>query len=118
MVHKIHTGEEIGQPYIIYGRGGSVNDFSEVRFPGDRRNCAECHVNGSEQLPMKDSLLNVNNPRGLLNPMGPATAACLGCHTSVNAASHALANTTSLGESCAACHSTGFEFGVPKVHAR
>jgi len=118
MIHKIHTGEEIGQPYIIYGRGGSVNDFSEVRFPGDRRNCAECHVNGSEQLPMKDSLLEVNNPRGLLNPMGPATAACLGCHTSVNAASHALANTTRLGESCAACHSTSNEFGVPKVHAR
>jgi len=118
MVHKIHTGEEIGQPYVIYGKGSSVNDFSEVRFPGDRRNCAACHVNGSEQLPMKDSLLDVNNPRGLLNPMGPATAACLGCHTSVNAASHALANTTILGESCAACHSTGFEFGVPKVHAR
>ena len=118
MIHKIHTGEEIGQPYIIYGRGGSVNDFSEVRFPGDRRNCAECHVNGSEQLPLNDSLLDVNNPRGLLNPMGPATAACLGCHTSVNAASHALANTTRLGESCAACHSTGNEFGVPKVHAR
>ncbi|MBM3747330.1 MAG: hypothetical protein FJW34_16195 [Acidobacteria bacterium] len=33
-------------------------------------------------------------------------------------ASHALANTTRLGESCAACHATGREFGVPRVHAR
>jgi OmcA/MtrC family decaheme c-type cytochrome len=118
MIHKIHTGEEIGGPYVIFGNRSSVNDFSEVRFPGDRRDCAECHVNGSEQLPLKDNLLNVTSPRGLVNPMGPATAACTGCHTSVAAASHALANTTRLGESCAACHSTGNEFGVPKVHAR
>ncbi len=118
MVHRIHTGEEAGGDYIIYGRGGSVNNFGGVLYPGDRRNCTACHVNNSEQLPVKDNLLEVKNPRGLLTQMGPATAACLGCHTRVAAASHALANTTRLGESCAACHSTGNEFGVPKVHAR
>lgn len=118
MVHKIHTGEELGGEYIIYGRGGSVNDFGGVRYPGDRRNCTACHVNGSEQLPLRDGLLEVKHPRGLLPQMGPATAACLGCHTSVAVASHALANTTRLGESCAACHSSGNEFGVSKVHAR
>ncbi len=118
MVHKIHTGREIGGDYVIYGRGGSVNDFAEVRYPGDRRDCAACHVNGSEQLPLRAGLLEVKSPRGLLTSMGPGTAACLGCHTTVAAASHALANTTRLGESCAACHSTSNDFGVPKVHAR
>jgi hypothetical protein len=75
-------------------------------------------VNGSENLPLREGLLEVKNPRGSLTVMGPETAACLGCHTSRAAASHALANTTRLGESCAACHSSGNEFAVSKVHAR
>jgi OmcA/MtrC family decaheme c-type cytochrome len=118
MIHKIHTGEELGGEYVIYGFGGSRNDFSEVRYPGDRRNCAACHVNNSQRLPLPAGLLNVADLRGLLNPVGPESAACLSCHTTVYAASHALANTTRLGESCAACHGTSSEFSVDKVHAR
>jgi len=118
MIHRIHTGADSTAEYTIYGYRASVNDFTDVRFPGDRRDCAVCHVNGAKQLPLPDGLLNVTSPRGLLNPMGPATAACTGCHTSVAAASHALSNTTQLGEACAACHATNREFSVPKIHAR
>ena len=114
MVHRIHTGEELKIPYVI----GSYN-FNRVLYPGDRRNCAACHVNGSEQLPLQGSgRLNVVESSAYVNPTGPITAACTSCHTSVAAASHALANTTRLGESCDACHATSHEFGVPKVHAR
>jgi len=114
MVHRIHTGEELKIPYVI----GSYN-FNRVLYPGDRRNCAACHVDGSEQLPLKGSgRLNVVESSAYVNPTGPITAACTSCHTSVAVASHALANTTRLGESCDACHSTSNEFGVPKVHAR
>jgi OmcA/MtrC family decaheme c-type cytochrome len=118
MIHKIHTGEELGSEYVIYGFGGTKNDFSDVRYPGDRRNCAACHVNNSQQLPLPAGLLNVADLRGLLNPVGPETAACTSCHTTVYAASHALANTTVLGESCAACHGTSADFSVDKVHAQ
>jgi len=119
MVHKIHTGEEIEGEYTIIGRSGSLNDFTEVRYPGDRRNCEKCHVNGSEGPPLNPNLLQVTDPRGLLSPMGPVTAACTGCHTSVAAASHALSNTTEkLGEACAACHGQNSEFSVTRVHAR
>ena len=118
MIHKIHTGESLGSEYAIYGYGGSKHVFSEVRFPGDRRNCAACHVNNSQELPLPDGLLPVVDPRGLLNPDMPTTAACTGCHTTVYAASHALANTTRLGESCAACHGTSADFSVDKVHAQ
>jgi OmcA/MtrC family decaheme c-type cytochrome len=126
MIHKIHTGEELGAPYIIYGYGGSKNDFSEVRYPalspsgsaGDRRNCSMCHVAGSEKLPLKAGLSTVNDPRGYINPVGPASAACLSCHVSIEAASHALLNTSSLGESCTVCHGSTSEFSVSKVHAR
>jgi OmcA/MtrC family decaheme c-type cytochrome len=119
MIHRIHTGDQSTAEYTIYGFGGSKNDFTDIRFPGDRRNCAECHVNNSEQLPLSAGHLNVSDPRGLLNPMGPATGACTGCHTDVATASHALSNTTQqLGEACSVCHGTDDEFSVPKMHAR
>jgi len=117
MIHRIHTGENLGFDYIIYGNGSSLNNFSDVRFPGDRRNCTACHVNSSQQLPVSAGHLDVVDPRGYLNPEGPETAACTSCHTAIFAASHALANTTRLGESCAACHGTNSDFSVDKVHA-
>jgi OmcA/MtrC family decaheme c-type cytochrome len=119
MIHRIHTGENSPREYTIYGFGGSANDFTDVRYPGDRRNCNACHVNGSEQVPLPDGLLDVISPRGLLNPVKPTTNACTGCHTDMPTASHALSNTTTqLGEACAVCHSASSDFWVSKVHAR
>lgn len=130
MIHRIHTGEQMkedGGSYTVVGFGGSVNDFSEVRYPafsptgapGDRRNCSMCHVNGSEQLPLQAGLNQVTSPQGLLNPAGPTTAACTGCHVSTAASSHALAQTTTqLGESCEVCHGSDADFSVNKVHAK
>ncbi|MFI5324490.1 MAG: OmcA/MtrC family decaheme c-type cytochrome, partial [Thermodesulfobacteriota bacterium] len=41
MIHKIHTGENLTvMPYIIYGFGGSLNSFSDVRFPGQTNDCS------------------------------------------------------------------------------
>jgi len=121
MIHKIHTGEELtaqGGSLTIYGFGGTKNDFTEVRFPGDRRDCSTCHVNGSEQLPLKAGLLNVDDQRGPINPIGPVGSACTGCHATIATASHVLANTTRLGESCAVCHGPSADFSVDRVHAR
>ena len=126
MIHMIHTGEEIQRDYTIYGFGNTPHNYNEVVFPaftlsgavGDRRNCGMCHVNGSENLPLKDGLLTVKNPRGFIDPQGPETTACLGCHTSIDAASHALANTSSLGESCAVCHGSSAEYSVARAHAK
>jgi OmcA/MtrC family decaheme c-type cytochrome len=118
MIHKIHRGENLTSDFTIYGFGQSVNNFNDVRFPGDLRNCEKCHTNGSEQLPLGDNLLSVNNPRGLINPTPPATAACIACHDTRPAASHALGNTTTLGEACAVCHAPSADFSVDKVHAR
>jgi OmcA/MtrC family decaheme c-type cytochrome len=113
LVHKIHTGEELVNDYKI----GNTN-FKEVRFPGDRRKCDWCHINNSQQLPLSPNLQQVKDPQGLLNPVGPTTAACTACHGQIYAASHALAMTTPLGESCATCHKPGADFSVDKVHAQ
>jgi cytochrome c5 len=58
------------------------------------------------------------SPRDFINPMQPAAAACLSCHSSQEAASHALVNTSTLGESCTVCHGTDAQFSVDKSHAR
>jgi OmcA/MtrC family decaheme c-type cytochrome len=127
LVHRIHTGDNLpaDRPYVVVGFGGSHNDFSDVRFPamslsgsvGDTRNCANCHINGSEQnLPEGKNL--VTDPQGPLNPIGPIASACTGCHVKISTASHTLANTTTLGESCATCHSSAAAFSVGSVHAQ
>ncbi|MFB3826132.1 MAG: OmcA/MtrC family decaheme c-type cytochrome [Bryobacteraceae bacterium] len=119
MIHKIHRGEEIQSDYTIYGFGGRPINFNEVLFPGDLRDCAKCHLDATYTLPLPQGLLPVTDPNGPLNPMGPAAAACLGCHTSLDAAAHAQLNTSpSLGESCAVCHGANADFSVERVHAR
>jgi hypothetical protein len=127
MIHRIHFGDQAegGEgsqqltPFIIYGFNGSVNDFSDVRFPGDLRDCAKCHVNDGQQVPVPDTRIAVTNPRAFLNPTPPNTAACTACHVEKDASAHADAMTSpKLGESCSVCHGTDGDFSVDKVHAR
>lgn len=117
MIHRIHSGPRQTRDYIIYGFGGSVNQFNDTTYPNLLTNCSACHVNGSETL-LLDNLAMINDTRGLTTPVGTNTGACLGCHTSVPAASHALINTSPLGESCAVCHGASAEFAVTKMHAQ
>ncbi len=125
MLHKIHTGEDLEQPsYVIYGFGGSANDFAEVRYPGNRADCEQCHVDGSQLLPLPSGLLptaqteivgGVDTPAGSVPPVQDA---CLTCHDSESAAVHAQINTTAGGvEACGACHGEGAAFAVSTVHA-
>jgi OmcA/MtrC family decaheme c-type cytochrome len=118
MVHKIHTGEELENDFTIYGFGNVPINFNEVTYPGDRRNCEKCHIADTQQLPLPKGVLPSVAQRDYINPMQPIQAACLTCHTSQEAASHALLNTSTLGESCRVCHGTTSEFSVDKVHAR
>ena len=128
LIHRIHTGEHLnaaGRPYIVVGFGGSHNDFSEVRYPamsptgtpGDLRNCANCHVNNSHQV-LTAMKHEVRDPQGPINPVKPITSACTGCHVSISTASHALVNTSVLGESCDTCHGPTSQFSVARVHAQ
>jgi OmcA/MtrC family decaheme c-type cytochrome len=121
MVHKLHTGEELSaDSYVLYGRGGAV-DFKEVRYPGDRRDCMQCHVSGTYTIPLKTAT-PVTTPRGYWNPTAATAAACLGCHDSIEAAAHALVNTLVVKgqsiEACETCHSESAEFAVSQAHAR
>lgn len=134
LVHRIHSGVNLpplGAGYTVVGYQGSVNDFTTVLYPAmspqgtptDLANCSMCHVNSSEQaLPV--GLNATTNPQAYINPTPAVTAACTGCHADEATSSHALANTTSLGESCNVCHTSATTngitepFAVSTVHAQ
>jgi OmcA/MtrC family decaheme c-type cytochrome len=130
LVHRIHYGinmQAANRSYVVVGFGGSHNDFSGTLFPAmspsgaaaDTRNCSLCHVSSSEQndLPLT-GLLPVTDPQGPINPVQPVTSACTGCHVDIASASHALSNTTVLGEACNVCHGSGAAYAVDQVHAQ
>jgi len=68
MAHSVHSGEDRGTAYVIYGFGGSVNDFSEVTYPQDRRFCETCHTNSAA------------SPDGDNWKTQVASSQCGGCH--------------------------------------
>jgi len=125
MIHKIHTGNMLEHaPYVIYGFGSSANDFSDVEYPGDRRDCAACHKGNTFLLPLPDDvhptlLTQVNGPNETVTgSVPPIQSACLACHDSDVAAAHAETNTTGAGvEACEVCHGEGADFAVSAVHA-
>ncbi|MGA7614715.1 MAG: OmcA/MtrC family decaheme c-type cytochrome [Thermoanaerobaculia bacterium] len=124
MIHRIHSGENLTQNFTVYGYHGSVNNYNGVLFPGDRKDCAKCHVSGSQNIPVATGADPVTTLRDYFSPQGPATAACLGCHDNRDAAAHAYLMTAQFpgsdtpAEACATCHSSGKDWAVDKVHAR
>ena len=130
LVHRIHYGinmQAANRTYTVVGFGGSMNNFSSTLFPAlsptgaatDTENCSLCHVNSTEQNDLTlTGLHQVTDPQGPINPVGPFTSACTGCHMDLASASHALSNTTVLGEACAVCHASGAIEAVDQVHAQ
>ncbi|MDE3166387.1 MAG: OmcA/MtrC family decaheme c-type cytochrome, partial [Acidobacteriota bacterium] len=118
LIHKIHTGANLTSDYTVMGHNKSVNNYNDIGYPGDRRDCQQCHLPGTYNLPVSDGQINQASPRDYITSMPPVTAACLSCHTTKAAASHALVMTSPLGESCDSCHGPNAEASVSKVHSR
>jgi OmcA/MtrC family decaheme c-type cytochrome len=90
----------------------------EARYPGNLNNCNQCHVGDSQTPPLDAGLQLVKDGSAPYTPVPPTTNACMSCHNTTDAWSHAKANTTDLGESCGVCHGSGKEYAVSKVHAQ
>lgn len=93
MIHSIH-GTGAGAAITVYGFGGSVNDFSTVKYPNKLANCQACHVatmyegpaataNGTSTFAGADRASGADNLR---TTKGLAT--CGVCHTTGQAQSH------------------------------
>jgi len=123
LIHRIHTGVNLGEPFTVYGgtpaKPGAI-DFSDIRFPGDRRNCVKCHVPGANEPPLPAGLLPTLIPQadGSMKALQPITSACVGCHTAEPAKLHMETMTFNGQESCVTCHGVGRSFAVSKVHQR
>jgi OmcA/MtrC family decaheme c-type cytochrome len=91
LIHKIHgnKGPVGGEGIVVYGFGGSVNDFRTVAYPNVLANCQACHVAGAYQEP---------------------NAAARGTTTDAGADKAATADnlrTTKYLATCGGCHGTG-----------
>jgi OmcA/MtrC family decaheme c-type cytochrome len=113
MIHRIHTGEELREPWILGGES-----FSDFAFMGDRRACEMCHLSGTYGIPLPEGVLPTPDEGEFYTPILPTAAACLSCHSSMEAAAHAYTATAPFGESCETCHGADADFAVAKVHAR
>lgn len=117
MVHKIHRGPNLpsvlgGKPYVIIGNSQSVHDYSEVTYPQDIRNCANCHE--GRDPASKPSQSDVWYTK-------PSIAACGSCHDDLNfttGANH-VAGPAADG-TCATCHqpvgSAEWDAGIKTAH--
>jgi OmcA/MtrC family decaheme c-type cytochrome len=127
MIHRIHRGENLeNKPYIIYGFSGP-DDFSELRFPGDLRDCEKCHVEGTQLIPpfpgpaIGAIVAHLDPATGneiVDGRLGPINTVCTACHDGDDAAAHVETMTSDQGvEACPVCHEEGRDFAVSKVHA-
>ncbi|MDP1691470.1 MAG: OmcA/MtrC family decaheme c-type cytochrome [Burkholderiaceae bacterium] len=127
MVHKIHAAKLLKSKAAT--GGGEIftvrtDDFSEVGFPQDLRNCTKCH-----------SASNPATPQGDNWKTRPSKEACLTCHANKTDSdwdtSHQVfarstdvwagATTTSVAKdlpnsACAACHKPGSNISPERVH--
>jgi OmcA/MtrC family decaheme c-type cytochrome len=95
MIHALHDGNNLaaaGSPFVIYGYGGSVNNFENVVYPGYLYRCDMCHV-GTSYYPVADATVQATtlatglttqlpNPTTVGNPIATSAnmALCSACH--------------------------------------
>ena len=117
LAHRIHMGSDLTVDFTVYGYRGTRYNYNHVVYPGDLRTCEGCHIYESYYVPAPEGSHEVTTPRSYYTPTQPAAAACLACHSTVDAAAHAYTQTAPFGESCASCHGADREFSVDAVHA-
>jgi OmcA/MtrC family decaheme c-type cytochrome len=149
MIHAIHDGSvrgAAGSPFVIYGYGGSVSNFTDVVYPGQLNRCDACHT-GTSYYPVDDTAVQatttatglskqVPNPATPGNPISTSAnmSVCSGCHVDAVSAAHMLQNGGSTAvtkdaegrtilstvpaniETCSVCHGAGGVADVKVVH--
>jgi OmcA/MtrC family decaheme c-type cytochrome len=140
MIHKIHRGEELADPYVLYGfptgkfpnQTSTATNFQELLYPGDLRDCEACHLPGTYVLSPGAGILGPgvlpSTVRSFLQgerdktvldvfTTPPTIAVCTSCHDDVDfttGANHA-AGPQSEG-SCVDCHGVGRSLSVERTH--
>ena len=139
LVHGIHSAAKRENPFVVYGFGNSVNDFSTVRFPGVLNNCRTCHKPNTFTLPLASTVLattfdtgnilaNANYIKDQTDDLvtTPTSSVCSTCHDSSVAHKHMeqngaqfsilVTNVNNSAETCEVCHGPGRLADVSEVH--
>jgi OmcA/MtrC family decaheme c-type cytochrome len=94
MIHKIHAAD-----IIVYGFGGSENDFTDVAYPQRLSNCTACHTDDGFYPMLGNQVLatTIDTGADLSTPLDDVnitanTSACSSCHTGTSAAQHMVEN--------------------------
>ncbi len=141
MIHKIHRGENLTTPYVLYGflppatfpnQTETPLDFSDVLFPGDLRDCEACHQPGTFVLdpgrgvlapavlpPTTRTFVRAERSKTVLDEFTtPVTiAVCTSCHDNINFATgenHPAGPETA--DMCVSCHGVGGPLSVERTH--
>jgi OmcA/MtrC family decaheme c-type cytochrome len=149
MIHKIHTGEDLTKkPYLLYAPPGgtfpnqteNADDFAEIRFPGDLRDCEACHLPGTHILNpgrgiLGNGILKTTNREFVRGEStktitetfftSPIISVCTSCHDdlgvnetgdALTGGNHSIANIVASENECVECHGAGEPLGVENVH--
>jgi OmcA/MtrC family decaheme c-type cytochrome len=99
MIHKIHMGENLPSVQAGGEYGIDGNDYSNLVYPQDIRNCVSCHV-GSGTVGDREDLTETSQGDNWAEV--PSRAACGSCHEDEVWEDHQGGQTDDL--QCAGCH--------------
>jgi OmcA/MtrC family decaheme c-type cytochrome len=141
MIHKIHRGENLTMPYVLYGflspagfpnQTDSPMDVRDIAFPGDLRDCEACHRPATYVLDPGTGVLgpavhasihrefrrNASSKTVLAEfTTPPVIAVCTACHDDVDfttGANHPAGPESP--DSCVDCHAVGSPLSAERVH--
>jgi len=123
LLHRIHRGQELAQPYAVVGAGPdpypdnfrvqAYDTFAFPAQPGRTTNCAKCH--GSPAVGLLPSERDHPTQQG--EAVRVWGTACGSCHDSTATKAHIELNTSPSGlEACEICHGAGEAEDVALVH--
>jgi OmcA/MtrC family decaheme c-type cytochrome len=97
LIHGIHGADFSGNGPVIYGFGGSANDFRATGFPGVINNCEGCHNPGTYTAGFADANGTATSTETLADPSTylrttKVTATCSACHSQKLTVDHMLQN--------------------------
>ena len=124
MLHKIHRGSQLSEPFSLMGSGPaaypdnfSANTYSNILFPaqpGATSHCEKCHGSGSSAWLAPAER---DHPTQQQRPVRIWRAVCGTCHDSGPALGHIELQVTPGGlEICGVCHDPGRAFEVELAH--
>ncbi len=82
LIHKVHAGTQLTQPYVIGGfplptdanPGGTPNNFAADRYPAPLAACAMCHTSVNYTLPLAASTAYLPSTSALFSCSEPLAA--------------------------------------------